>query len=306
MGRKFWLSALKLVLTLAALFLITSKINFKTLLPLLGQCHWAYLLGCVLAQVGTSILIAWRWRLLWGLQGLGLHKYLYFVYLGYFFNAFLPSSATAEAIRVLAFGKKYGAVQASIGVNLMARGLGFILQMVLAFSSIWYYREELKSMGIFDRFALNRLTTGLIAAGFLALIIAGYYFRRQLHKQRWIEEMNRIRKDKPLLIKAMLVTAMIQVVTILGLWFLFMSLYPLVRLWQIVLFPAIIQIILMLPISFGGVGMREYLNLLFFSDIAGIPKDTTFAVSILGYVPILFMAFVGWAWMLFRRLRSDE
>jgi hypothetical protein len=53
------------------------------------------------------------------------------------------------------------------------------------------------------------------------------------------------------------------------------------------------------------VGLREYLNLLFFSDIAGIPKDIIFALSILGYVPTLFMAFTGWAWMLFRRVRGE-
>src|SRR5207237_872446 len=107
MGRKFWLSSLKLVLTFAAVFLITRKIDFKTVVPLLERCRWEFLLGCVAANVGTSLLVAWRWRLLWGLQGLPLRKYLYFVYLGYFFNAFLPSSATSEAIRVLAFGKKY-------------------------------------------------------------------------------------------------------------------------------------------------------------------------------------------------------
>jgi uncharacterized membrane protein YbhN (UPF0104 family) len=306
MGRKPWLSVLKLILTFAALYLIAGKIDFKSLLPLLRQCNWAYLAGSVLAQVGTSLLVAWRWRLLWGLQGLPLRKYLYFVYLGYFFNSFLPSSAGSEAIRVLAFGRKYGAVQESIGVNLVARGLGFVLQMILAFGSLWYYRHELRAMGLFERFSINGATLSLAAAAGAALLFAVYHFRGRLKTQKWVGEMDRIRKDKRLVAEAMVITALIQVVTILGLWLLFRSLYPQVKLWQIVLFPAIIQLILMLPISFGGVGLREYLNLLFFSDIAGIPRDTTFAVSILGYVPILFMALVGWSWMMFRRLRSDE
>jgi uncharacterized membrane protein YbhN (UPF0104 family) len=306
MGRKSWLSALKLILTFAAVYLIARKIDFTSLFPLLKQCNGFYLAGSVLAQVGTSLLVAWRWRLLWGLQGLPLRKYLYFVYLGYFFNSFLPSSAGSEAIRVLAFGRKYGAVQESIGVNLVARGLGFLLQMILAFGSLWYYRRELSAMGLFERLSINGLTLGLAAAAGAAMVLAVYLLRGRLRTQRWAAEINRIRKDKRLVAEAMAVTALIQVVTILGLWLLFRSLYPPVMLWQIVLFPAIIQVILMLPISFGGVGLREYLNLLFFSDIAGIPKDTTFAVSILGYVPILFMALVGWSWMMFRRLRSDE
>ena len=143
MNRKVWMNALKFILTFAAIYLIARKVDFSALGPVLKRCDWGYLIAAVLAQVATSLLVAWRWRLLWGLKGLPLQKFLYFVYLGYFFNAFLPSSAGAEAIRVLAFGKKYGAVQESIGVNLMARGLGFALQMAIAFGSLWYYRDEL-------------------------------------------------------------------------------------------------------------------------------------------------------------------
>ncbi|HKP94904.1 MAG TPA: lysylphosphatidylglycerol synthase transmembrane domain-containing protein [Fibrobacteria bacterium] len=305
MERKVWLNALKIALTLAAALLLARKIDFHALGPLLQRCQWGFLLGCLLAQVATSLLVAWRWRLLWDLQGLPLRKYLYFVYLGYFFNAFLPSSATSEAIRVLAFGKKYGAVQESIGVNLMARGLGFILQMGLAGGSLWYYRDELRAMGLFQRASLNGFALGLALAGLSLVAVAAYRFRARLGRQKWLLEMDRIRKDKPLLAGALGLTALIQIASILGFWLLFMSLYPQVRLWQIVLFPAIIQVILMLPISFGGVGLREYLNLLFFSDIAGIPKDIIFALSVLGYAPNLFMALTGWTWMLFRRMRSE-
>jgi uncharacterized membrane protein YbhN (UPF0104 family) len=102
------------------------------------------------------------------------------------------------------------------------------------------------------------------------------------------------------------ISVLIQVVTIFAMWLLFKSLIPEVRLWQVVLFPGIIQMILLLPISFGGMGVREYLNILFYSDIAGLPRDTVFAVSLLGYVPTLSLALWGWGWMMFRRVRSRD
>jgi len=306
MGRKPWLNGLKLVLTLASLFLIARRVDFKSLWPILVQCRWGWLLASITVLVAGSFLTAWRWRLLWRLPGLALHKYLYFVYLGYFFSSFMPSTATSEAIRIVAFGRKYGAVQESIGVNLLARGMGLLLQLGIGAASVWMYRDELMASGLLGRLHLN--TPVLAGAAALAAAAAAVLFllRARLSRQRWLAEIRRILNDKPLVAAAMGVTLLIQVAAILSMWCLFRSLYPAVQLWQIVLFPALIQVILFLPISFGGVGVREYLNIFFFSDLAGIPRDTVFAISILGYVPTLSLALWGWGWMMFRRIRGGE
>jgi glycosyltransferase 2 family protein len=306
MGSKRWLSALKIILTLASLYLIARRVDFPSLWPILERCRIGYLAACITALVASSFLTAYRWRLLWNLRDLPLRKYLYFVYLGYFFSAFLPSAASSEAIRVVAFGRKYGAVQQNIGVNLLARGMGFVVQVAIGVPSLWAYRSELLASGLFARMALNRTalwTAGLAAAAAILVLIA---FRAQLARQRWLVEIRRVLKDPKLWAGAMGISVLIQVVTIFAMWLLFKSLIPEVRLWQVVLFPGIIQMILLLPISFGGMGVREYLNILFYSDIAGLPRDTVFAVSLLGYVPTLSLALWGWGWMMFRRVRSRD
>ena len=155
MDRKRWLSALKIALTLASLYLIARRVDFRSLWPILERCRFGYLAGCIAALVASSFLTAYRWRLLWNLRDLPLRKYLYFVYLGYFFSAFLPSAASSEAIRVVAFGRKYGAVQESIGVNLLARAMGFLLQVAIGAASLWGYRSELLASGLFERLHLN-------------------------------------------------------------------------------------------------------------------------------------------------------
>lgn len=306
MDRKRWLSALKIVLTLASLYLIARRVDFRSLWPILERCRSGYLAGCIAALVASSFLTAYRWRLLWNLRDLPLRKYLYFVYLGYFFSAFLPSAASSEAIRVVAFGRKYGAVHQNIGVNLLARGMGFVVQVAIGLPSLWAYRSELLASGLFARMVLNQAAlwaAGLAAAAALVLVLA---FRARLARQGWLMEIRRVLRDPKLWAGAMGVTVLIQVVTIFAMWLLFKSLIPEVRLWQVVLFPGIIQMILLLPISFGGMGVREYLNILFYSDIAGLPRDTVFAVSILGYVPTLSLALWGWGWMMYRRVRARD
>jgi uncharacterized membrane protein YbhN (UPF0104 family) len=304
MRRKSWISLLKLILTIGAIFLIARKVDFSSLLPTIRQCRTGYLLIGILAQVAVSVLIAWRWRLLLALPGLSLRKYLYFVYLGYFFNAFLPSSASSEAIRVLAFGKKYGAMQQSIGVNLLARGFGIVLQLILGVASVWLFWDEMRDLKLFQKMAFDFRTLSIMVLALVAVAVIALRFRHVLKGQRWVAEIRRVLSDRPLLIKTALVTALIQAVSIFGLWALFASLYGGVRIWEIVVFPALIQVALVLPISFGGVGVRDYLNILLYSEVAGIPRDITLAVCILGYLPVLLLALAGWMWMVFRRYRS--
>lgn len=304
MRRKSWVLALKWTLTLLAGILIARRIDLHSVLPLLNQCHLGFLFLSLAIQVVGSLLVTYRWKLLGNRPELAFRKYLYFVYLGYFFSSFLPSAAVSEAIRVLAFGRKYGSMQENIGANLFARGIGIVIQFCLAGASLIYFREDLVKLDFFRALKVDKWLLGAAAAGLAASAGLIYLFRVRLSRQPWLTEMRRLLMNRKLLLQAVAVSFLLQLTSILGIWFMFISIYPAVKLWQIVFFPAIIQVILILPISFGGIGVREYLNLLFFSDLAGIPKDATFAVSILGYVPVFTLALAGGLWMAFRKYRE--
>jgi glycosyltransferase 2 family protein len=299
--RTFWISILKWALTLIALILIARKIDFHTIVPLLRQCRWEFLLLAAVSMVAGSLLTTYRWKILWNRPELAFRKYLFFVYMGYFFNSFLPSAAVSDAIRVLAFGHKYGSLQQNIGVNLFARGIGFAMQVGFSVVSLVYYRRDLQQLDFFQRMKWNPTSIALAVAFLMAGIGAALYFRAKLFRQPWMVEIGRLLRDRRLLFLTILLSALLQFSSILSTWLVFLSVYPEAKLWQITFFLAIIQIILILPISFGGLGAREYLCILFFSDIGGMPKDATFAASILGYLPVLSLALAGGLWMAFRK-----
>jgi uncharacterized membrane protein YbhN (UPF0104 family) len=292
---------MKWVLTLLALILIARKIDFHAIVPLLKQCRWEFLLLSALSMAAGSLLAAYRWKVLWNRPELAFRKYLFFVYMGYFFNSFLPSAAISDAIRVLAFGHKYGSLQQNIGVNLFARGIGFAMQVGFSVVSLVYFRRDLQELDFFQRMKWNSAGAVLALAFLVAAIGAGFYFRAKLFRQPWMVEIGRLLRDRRLLFITIILSALLQFSSILGTWLVFLSVYPEAQLWQITFFLAIIQIILILPISFGGLGAREYLCILFFSDIGGMPKDATFAASILGYLPVLALALAGGLWMAFRK-----
>ncbi len=303
MNRKFWISLLKWALTLFAIAMIAWKIDFHTVLPLLKQCRLEYLFLAVVAQVVGSLLATYRWKMLWNRPELQFRKYLFFVYMGYFFSSFLPSAAVSEAIRVLAFGRKYGSMQQNIGVNLFARGIGLAIQFGLAGVSFFYFHEELQRLAFFRTLKMDSKTAIITSVIVLLGLGAIYFFRTQLFRQTWLAEIIRLLGNRQLLFRTIICSIFLQLSVILCTWLVFLSIYPAIKLWQIMLFPAIIQVILILPISFGGMGAREYLNLLFFSDLAGVPKEATFAASILGYVPVFSLALAGGLWMAFRKYK---
>jgi uncharacterized membrane protein YbhN (UPF0104 family) len=292
---------LKWVLTLLALILIVRKIDFHAIVPLLKQCRWEFLVLSALSMVGGSLLAAYRWKILWNRPELAFRKYLFFVYMGYFFNSFLPSAAISDTIRVLAFGHKYGSLQQNIGVNLFARGIGFAMQVGFSVISLVYFRRDLQQLDFFQHMKWNSAGIALASACLLAGIGVAFYFRARLLRQPWMVEIGRLLRNRRLLSITIVLSALLQFSSIIGTWLVFLSVYPDAELWQITFFLAIIQIILILPISFGGLGAREYLCILFFSDIGGMPKDATFAASILGYLPVLALALAGGLWMAFRK-----
>jgi uncharacterized membrane protein YbhN (UPF0104 family) len=302
--RLFWFFV-KVLATAAFVVLIVRKVDFSAVWPIIRQCRWEWFFFSIFLQYAASVLNAVRWRMLWPLPGLPLHKYLYFVFLGYFFNAFLPSAALSDAVRVLAFGRKYGNIQENIGVNLLARGIGAFAQLLVTGGVALFFVSEWKDLRVPVQFRWSMIFI-MLAVVFVAGL-AAWITRRRWREWRWIRAIRAVLADKGLATRVFVVSLLLQVVMACATYLLFLSLYPETRFWHIVCLMALVQVALLVPLTVGGVGMREYLNLVFFSDVAGIPADVVLGVSLLGYIPFLLMALTGGGWMLFRQtVKTDK
>lgn len=298
--RIFWLTV-KLLGTGLFIVLIARKVDLSALLPVIRQCRWEWFFASLFLQYGAAGLNALRWRMLWPLPGLPLHKYLYFVFLGYFFNAFLPSAALSDAVRVLAFGRKYGNIQENIGVNLLARAMGACAQLLVAGVIALIYFKEWKDLRLPVQLQWNSGAVLLLVL-VVATAVAAWFTRSKWRRWRWTQVIFAVLGNKSLAMRTFLLSLFLQVVLAGGIFTLYYSLYPETRFWHMALFPLLIQIGLLIPLTVGGIGMREYLSLVFFSDVAGMPADVVLGVSLLGYIPFLLMAFTGGGWMLFRQI----
>jgi uncharacterized membrane protein YbhN (UPF0104 family) len=253
----------------------------------------------------ASLFNAWRWKILLQAPDLGLRKYLYFIFVGHFFNLLLPSSVAAEAVRVYAFGNRYGNLQRNIGITLVARGVGAVTQLGIGGAALALYFRELQAKGVFDKHPVGWTWIG----GFVGVVAVGilliWRFRGRLRSQAWLAAIVEVSRDGRRVAKTVALTAAIQTLSALSGYLLFLCVFPHAPFGKVVLFILIIQAILMLPFSLGGIGIREYLVLVFFSDLGGMPSEAVLAANLLGYIPLILLAATGGMWMLFRRYAAS-
>ncbi len=300
MQPKPWHKPLKAALAIAAAYLVFRKVPFASVGPAILHCRLEFLALVIAMQVGTSFAQAVRWKMFLRGSGLPLRKFLYFVFLGQFFTLFMPSALASDAVKVAAFGRKYGGTQENFGIALLSKLEGMLIQLAFGAIGLFLYADELAAKGAFARLHVDGRT---IALGTLAVAAVGgvaWATRKRWPAQIWLRTMWELARDRKLLWQTFSLSFAIQFLSALSLYFLFLSVYPAARFWEIVLLTTATQAVLLLPFAFGGVGVREYLNLLMLTGIAGIPANTVLAASLLGYVPMVLMALIGGAWMAFR------
>src|SRR5690606_13559232 len=91
-----------------------------------------------------------RWKLLVRAEDVGLVKYLYYVFVGHFLTAFLPSAALAEGMRTYAFGKRYGSVQSNFVAMLFGRAVGLGSAVLVATGFAYFAWSEIHALPLWS------------------------------------------------------------------------------------------------------------------------------------------------------------
>jgi uncharacterized membrane protein YbhN (UPF0104 family) len=300
---------LKLVVTAVAVWLVWNKVDFKGLGPPLRAADLGWLGLFIVLQFVIVYLNAARWRCLVAHPGTPLRKYLYYVFVGTFLALILPSAALAEGARTYAFGKRYGGVQTNFAAILFARLSGFVIQLAFMAGALFFAWPAVAGLPLWESLAFD-LRPALLAV--LAVAMGGVFIwiflrDRALSFGRAFGEYLRGGVAARLrLLRVTVYSLVIQLLAMISTWALFRSVGADLEFWHIAVIPTLVQVILLLPVSFGGVGVREYLNVFLFTRLAGVSAETTLVASLLAYTSWLALAATGGAWFLFRRTRKNE
>lgn len=294
------------------LFLILRNIgNFKEVIHIIEQVNIPFMLVAILFFTANLVIGTFRWDVLLRAQGPRVSRWylLQSVYVGYFYNNILPSNIGGDFYRVYDISRNRGVeLKKSISSALLERFMGLIsLSIYLALSFVSIYK-------IFDRGIITIIIFLAVAYFLFTVIIRPKLFGldKLFKKIRFLEKFGNkmisfsetfdvYGKRSGSLVLAFTINMVTQVCVIFCYYFVNLSLGLGMSPFDFFFIVPIIFVVTGIPISIGGLGVRENILVLLLGTF-GITNERALVFSFLVLIVYLFKAFVGGIVYLFKSI----
>ena len=298
-AKKILSSLLKVAISVGGLAYIFWKVPFAEVCG-----HWTsqalpWILLILFCTVFSMIIQANRWRGLLLEEGKKIKFRTFYAYiaLGYFFNNLLPSGFGGDAVKTIAFGKRFGNIANSVAAVAISRVMGLIAMFLCFFATLPF---------VVARYDIPAIYTGAVCAVALVsvLVIVGGLFSDKIKLPAGLtakvpfllqlqDAFSIYRGYKKAFLLSGLDSIWLQISSIAIHYAYFQAVGVPVDLATITVFMTITITVSMLPISVNGIGLREGVNVSLFTGLLGIPADIVLAAALIGYIPMLFQAAQG-------------
>jgi len=291
MNKKLLFNILKIVVSIGLLIFIFSTIDLQKFLTVVSRANPLWLLAALTMMMLGIVIRAFRWQILLDAIGVRVHigelTAIYFI--GFLFNNVLPSGVGGDAIRMVELNRHSERGSDAVTSVVVDRFLGLSALQAIALIAL-----------IFDWEAVPPIVAYFTIIIFLAGLVLGYLLiNRSLYLtlQTRIKLFRRMTAIKfignlfesfqryplPALGQAYLVSLLFNISLILMNVFIGLALGAQASFAQFAIFVPITSLVLILPISFAGLGVREETYRRLFGQI-GVPEETAVAISLLVYV----------------------
>jgi uncharacterized membrane protein YbhN (UPF0104 family) len=291
---------LKALVFLVLAFLILRNADLGRVAAHLQRIPAATYLLAFAALVTSVAIQALRWKLLLEDPDIPYWECYAFVGIGSSLAMASPSSLLADGAVGYWLGKRQHGVLRALSSLLAARVFGGVAAVLLFFaalpSHLWVFRE----------LRLESASRQAMAAAILAVVlVAGAVFAR-LYRDKFAQLLDRalpiLRKPRALAI-ALSLSLAVQLVQISVHWLAFRAIGAPIAFVDLLFFLPLIAMLGILPISLGGMGVREGLAIVFFTLLPGVGKEMVLAEAGFRYLLMASMAAVnlGVAGVILRR-----
>jgi uncharacterized membrane protein YbhN (UPF0104 family) len=282
---------LKFAVTAAALYFVLRKINVADILELYRQSNLFYILAALVAFSFSKLVSAIRLNMFFSAIGLKLDEKtnIRLYLLGMFYNLFLPGGIGGDGYKIYLLQKTYQTGTKKIfGAVLADRLSGMVALVVLALVGISFL--NLKS-AIQLSIVNCQLSIFNFAFILIPVVLLGYYFF--------------IKFIYPYFLKINLVTYLyafaVQLLQVACAWLLLLALGETENHLAYIVIFLVSSAVAVLPISIGGVGVRE-LTFLYGSQLLNVDINIAVGISFLFYL-ITALVSLGGVWFVFRPVK---
>jgi len=281
---------LRASISIVMLFFLFKWIGIKKIIGVTHTARWELLCLTGLLFLLIYILCFFRWCLL--LKSAGVNAPFGRLVVSYaggiFFNLFLPSTIGGDFVRIADLTNHAKRTREIAATVLLDRLSGFVALSLIVLISIGLGHAYIKEQGI--------LNPVLILFSMVLIMVWIFFTKNLFSKLKMLIPVNSFRikaeslhaeifffrKKKKVLLDSLLISLLAQIAIVFSYYLIFLSLgYKLNLIFFFIAVP-LINVAAMIPLSIGGLGIRDMGSAFFFAKV-GITKDIAVAASLLNF-----------------------
>lgn len=291
--KKFIWTLLRFSVSFIIIYFLLRKIDFRELSLQATNLKFPFLFLAFMCLLSVAFIGTYRWQTL--LEGrcikVGFWKLLEFGFVGQFFSSFLPGSGGDFVKMYKVIGHAEDKVYAGISV---------LAEKIIGFYSIFVFviAAGVFSVGLLPSRLLWTLFLTTIFA-FLGLFV--FIYSRpwviKLTKTRWYvttfyEALHFFITHRGILLKVVIVSLLMQFLSIMSCYFVARSIGVYISVFYFFIFMPVIFFATAIPISLGGIGVREGMFVYLFSR-ANVPPDQAVLLSLIFFSLGMAFSLIG-------------
>jgi len=269
--RKYATTALKFVITAAALYFVFSKINFSEVFALYRKANVWFLVAALLLFAGSKVLSSIRLNILFRRIDIPLasltNMKLYLI--GMFYNLFLPGGIGGDGYKIYLLNKNYDVrAKKILGAVFMDRVAGIVMLWVVALCFLYFVTPPLP------------YRSWVFAA--IPLLLAGLYLG-----MRWL-----FRDYVSAYVPLTLYSIGVQLLQVLCASCILAAFHHSGPDFPYLFLFLISSIVAIIPITVGGAGARE-ITFLYGAQFLSVDTHLSVALSLMFYFITVIVSFCG-------------
>jgi len=294
---------LRVIISIALLIFLFKQVDTKSLFQIIKNADKALLFIAFFITFFSYVLCLLRWEML--LKAVKIHLPLKRVIIsfsgGIFFSLFLPSTIGGDLMRSIDLATHTKRPKEVIVTVLLDRLSGYIGLVILALASLLLGWNLLQDTAVF-------LSVGIISGILVAILLV--LFNRYLYAKisriltspnagrirELVRSLHRrihiFRHRQGIIAYNLFFSLLIQSIAPIAFFVTALALGLRINIIYFFIILPIVGAITLLPISLGGLGLRDATIIYFFSKI-GVAKDLAFAMSLLNFSFILIYGAIG-------------
>ena len=302
-GRRALLIGLKVAFSVALIAVLLWRIPFERVAHSLAQANPQWLLAAAALMLASNLLGSYQWWRLLRVADIHipLWKACAYYHIGLFFNNFLPANIGGDIARVADSSRHAGSTGAAVSAVMIDRLIGTVALAGLAL---------LTTLPAVDHFHLVVAYLCLVAFFALSVLLLWGVFHPRLlpaieralskvglarlgpHLDELALRLEAYRGARALLARMLVVAAVTQLMRIGVHALVARALGLQISLQYFLLFVPLLAVIVSLPISFNGIGVREGAGIVLFGWI-GVSRTAAFSLQFTTYLVAVAVSLLG-------------